>query len=299
MLPPTFLRLLLAGALCWTLLALPPGSRAAGVTGSGPAASPAPAADASTPRDTLRQAVEPLVDVFARSPDGSNHAVNLRLRLAESTNQPPELQGSVLAFRCQPPDKVYLQFAAVGTIVSIGRQGQNVWVSPASKLRPILDEATKQPPTKEEKQPLSNLRLKIPKTLFWLAFRFAGLRDGGEETQNGVTYRKVEMNPPDEKPDKDKWLRFWVRKNDTQLGSLEWHNPDYRGTLVIEDQKLSASLPDSAFQPDAAQRTDLMELQPTAFHQMMTLLGKKEEARAKAQVERQKAAAGTAKTAAN
>lgn len=285
---PRLLPLFLAIGACWLLLALPYPVPAADAPA--PAASP----EAPAPRETLRKAIEPYVDVFSREPDGKSRAVNFRLRLAESTNQPPSLQGSVLAFRCQPPDKAYFQFAAVGMIVTVGRQGQSVWVSPASKLRPLLEKATQKPPTKEEKLPLSNLRLKLPKALFWLAFRFAGLRDGGNETVDGVAYRKVEIDPPDDKPAKDKWVRFWVRADTDQLARVEWRNPDYHGTLLVEEGALSPSLPDEAFQPTAAQRADAMEVPSTQFHQLMDFLGKEEEKRAKAQVERQKAA-GTAR----
>ena len=65
------------------LLLAVPGLRAANPS---PSPSPVPA---SSLRETLRKAVEPMVDVFARSPDGPNRALSLRLRLAEATDQPP------------------------------------------------------------------------------------------------------------------------------------------------------------------------------------------------------------------
>ncbi len=264
------------------------------VTGS-PA--PARAADAPsptptlTPREIVRQAAEPILDVFARSPDGPNHALSLHLRLAEATNQPPELQGSVLAFRCQPPDQVFFQFAAVGTIVTIGRQGQTVWVAPASRLRPLLDRAIQTPPTKAQQEPISPLRLKLPKALIWLAFRFVGVRDAGAATVDGVPYRKIDIDTPDdEKPDKNSGVRFWVRTDQYQPTRLDWHNTDAHGTLVIEDAKLLPGLPAEAFRPEEAQRADMMVLPVPQFRQLMTLLGKEEEKRAKAQVAQQKLA---------
>ena len=259
-----------------------------------PSPSPTPALSA---RETARKVMEPIVDVFSKSPDGPSRAFSLRARLAESTNQPPELQGSVLAFRCQPPDKLYAQFAAVGSVITIGRVGQQVWVSPASKLRPLLDQVRQKPRTKADREPLAPLVLKVPKTLFWLLFRFVAVRDAGTATADGVPYRKLDMDPPDDdsdkdaKPDKNKGVRFWVRTDRYQLARVDWHNSDGHGTLLIEDAKFSRELPATAFQPDADQRADMMEVSIPEFRPLMTLLGKEEEKRAKAQVAAQKAAA--------
>lgn len=266
------------------------------------AADPAPSPSPSlSPHEAIRQAVDPIVDVFARSPDGSNHAVSLRLRLAEASNQPPELQGSVLAFRCQPPDQLFCQFAAVGTILTIKRQGQQVWVGPASRLRPLLDEAAKAPPTEADKKPLSPLRLKLPKTLLWLGFRFVGVRDAGNAPLDGVSCRRFDFDPPADdddksaKPDRNRSMRLWVTADRSQLRRLDWHSSESHGTLLIEETKLSPGLPADALQPDsAAARADLMELPVPRFRQLMRLVNKEEEKRAKAQVEQQRHAAGEA-----
>ncbi len=247
---------------------------------------------ADSPRDALKKALDPFIDVFARSPDGSNHALSLRLRLAESSNQPPELQGSALAFRAQSPDRAFFQFAAVGTIVTIGRQGEKVWVAPASKLRPYLERASQETPTKADTAPLSPLRLKLPKALFYLASYLVGVRDAGTATVDGVTYRKIDIDPPDEKPGKDKYIRFWVMTDQGRLARMEWRDGETHGSLVIEEAKLSASLPGEAFQPEAAQREDMMELPVPRFRQLMRLVNKEEEKRAKAQVEEQRKAKG-------
>ena len=265
-----------------------------GQAADAPAPSPTPAL---SPREAARKTIEPIVDIFSREPDGPSRAFSLRTRLLESTNQPPELQGAELTFSCQPPDKVKFQFAALGTIVTISRVGQTVWVSPASKLQPLLDRVRQQPPTKADKEPLSPLVLKVPKTLFWLLFRFASIRDAGTATVDGIPYRKLDVDPPDEdKPDATKSVRFWVRTDKYQLARVEWHNIDSHGTLVVEDARYARDLPAAAFQPDAAERADLLEVPVPEFRPLMTLLGKEEEKRAKAQVAAQKAAAKTSGT---
>ena len=282
-----FLRLCALGAL----LLLPLAAAVASPAADTPAASPTPAL---SPRDTARKVIEPIVDLFSKEPDGPSRALSMRLRLAESTNQPPDLQGSALVFRCQPPDKVEFQFVALGTVVTVSRVGQQVWVSPASRLQPLLDQVKQKPPTKADKEPLAPLVLKVPKTLFWLFFRFASIRDAGVATVDGVPYRKLDVDPPDDdKPDQTKSVRFWVRTDQYRLARVDWRNQDSHGTLVVEDAKFSKSLPAEAFQPDAAQRADLLEVPVPQFRPLMTLLGKEEDKRAKAQVAAQKTAAAT------
>ena len=274
------------GAFCWSPL------RAA----EAPAPSPSPT-PALSARETARKTMEPIVDIFSKSPDGPSRAFSLRAKLAESTDQPPELQGSVLSFACQPPDKIKFQVLALGTTMTISRVGQQVWVSPASKLRPLLDQVKLKPPTKADKEPLAPLVLKVPKTLFWLLFRFVTIRDEGAATVDGVPYRKLGMDPPDDdtdknaKPDKNKGVRFWIRTDKYQLARVEWHDSDGHGTLLIEDAKFAQELPAAAFAPDAAQKADMMDVPIPEFRPLMTLLFKEEDKRAKAQVAAQKAAA--------
>ena len=288
MLPSSLARLAALGALLLPLAA--PVARCAA---DAPIPSPTPAL---SPRETARKVMEPIVDIFSKEPDGPSRAFSLRARLVESTNQPPELQGSELVFRCQPPDKVIFQFAALGTIVTVSRVGQTVWVSPASRLQPLLDQVKQKPSTRADKEPLAPLRLKVPKTLFWLLFRFVTIRDAGTATVDGVPYRKLDMDPPDDeddknaRPDKNKGVRFWVRTDRYQLARVDWHNSDGHGTLVVEDAKFARDLPADAFQPDAAERADMMEVSIPEFRPLMSLLGKEEEKRAKAQVAAQKTA---------
>ena len=167
-------------------------------------------------------------------------------------------------------------------------------VGPASRLRPLLEEASKAAPTKADKEPLSALRLKLPKALLWLGFRFVGVRDAGTGSSEGVSYRQIEMDPPSdyEKPetkDKNTWVRFWISTDRFKLGRLDWQNPNSRGTLLIDEPKLSASLSADALQPDsAAQRADMMEVPVPRFRQLMRLVEKEEKKRSKVQVERQR-----------
>ena len=111
---------------------------------------------------------------------------------------------------------------------------------------------------------------------------------------DGVPYRKLDVDPPeDDKPDATKSVRFWVRMDKYQLARVDWRNTDSHGTLLVEDARFARELPASAFEPDAAQKADLLDVPVPEFRPLMTLLGKEEEKRAKAQVAAQKLAAAT------
>ena len=73
-------------------------ARAAGDTPAA-SASPTPNLEGASARSVLRKAVEPVVDLFAHTADGPNHAWSLRIRLAETNVHPPELQGTVFNVR--------------------------------------------------------------------------------------------------------------------------------------------------------------------------------------------------------
>ena len=250
--------------------------------GAPPTLTPTPA-----PRDALRKTIEPVVDLFSRDPDGANRALSMRFRLVESTTQPAELRGATLAFRAQaaPDNKILFQFPALGTVVTICRQDQKVWASPASKLAPLLQQVQAAKVSKADEEPLAPLRLKIPTKLFWFLFRFAGVRDAGSEPLGAIPCRQLDVDPPDGgKATKDKYMRLWVRTDSFQLARIDWKsNATDHGTLVVEDAQLAVALPASDFQPDAAQRADLLDIPVTRFRPFMKLLGQEEEKRQKAQ----------------
>lgn len=250
------------------------------------AATPDPAPTPSG-RDVLRRAVEPVVDAFSRSPDGPNRAISMRWRLVEATNQPAELRGSTLLFRAQaaPDNRVLFQFPALGTIVTICRQNQSVWVAPASRLAPLLQRVQAAKVSKADQEPIAPLRLAIPTKLLWFLFRFMPVRDAGSEGLGTVPCRQLDLDPPDgSKADKNKYFRLWVRTDLFQLARIDWQtNATDHGTLVVEDARIVPSLPATDFQPDAAQRAESLDIPAGRFRPFMKLLGQEEEKRQKAQ----------------
>ena len=272
------------------ILLASPGALGAATATPAPTPAPTPAA-----REALRKTIEPVVDAFSRAPDGPNRAFALRLRVTESSNQPAEVQGATLAFRAEaaPANKILFQFPALGTVVTICRRDQTVWAAPASVLAPLLQQVQAAKVSSADREPLAALRLKIPTRLFWLLFYLEGVRDAGTEPLGPVACRQLDLDPPDGgKASKDKYLRLWVRPDSWQLARIDWKSsPADHGSLVVEDSKVAASLPDADFQPDAAQRADLLEIPVERFRPFMKLLGQEEEKRQKAQKAAQAVAA--------
>ena len=272
----TILRSLLLGAG----LLLPGAVRPAELPA--PASTPAPV----SAKEVLRRAITPFVDVFAHTADGPNHAFVLRVRLAESNVHPPELRGSVLGVRLvtAPADKVIFQFAALGTVLTVSRQGQTVWASPASRLVPLLEKVSATPPTAADRKPLASLRMPVPEPLFWVGFYLVGVRDFGRETVGGVACRVLDVDPPDEdshKSSKDNYMRLFIRPDTYQFVKFErqWHAD--HNVYVVEEARVLPTLPDSDFQPTAAQRADLLQVPVERFRPLMKAIGDEEDKRRK------------------
>ncbi len=271
----THLRFLLLGVLLWPE-----------TVPAADAPTPAPAGAEASARAVLRKAIEPVVSLFAHTADGPNHAWTLRLRLAESNIHPPELQGSTFVVRMltAPGDKVLFQYPALGTTLTICRQGQNTWASPAARLGPILQKVEATPPTAADRKPLASLRMPVPEALFWVGFYLTGLKDLGNRSVDGVTCRVMDVDPPDDsgKVSAANYTRVFIRPDTGQFVRFERkHGPDH-STYIVDQSRISATLPDSDFQPTAAQRADLLEVPAERFRAFMKAVGDEEDKRRKA-----------------
>ena len=276
-----FRSLLLAGALLSAAVA-----RAADLPA--PASTPVPGAAASA-RSVLRKAIEPVVSLFVHAGDGPNHAWVLRLRLAESNVHPPELQGSTFSVRMMtaPSDKVLFQYPALGTTITVCRQGQTVWASPASRLAPFLQKVEANPPTAADRKPLASLRMPVPEALFWVGFYLVGIKDRGSEPVDGVACRVLDVDPPDDsgKVSAENYTRLFIRPDTAQFVRFERKHGTEHSVYAVDQNRILPTLPDSDFQPTATQRADLLEVPAERFRAFMKAVGDEEEKRRKAQRE--------------
>ncbi len=248
------------------------------------APSPSPTVDPSA-RAVLRRAIEPVVDLFAHTADGPNHAWVLRVRLAESNVHPPELLGRPFVVRAvtAPADKILFSYPALGTTITICRQGQTVWASPASVLAPILQKVSANPPTASDRKPLASLRMPIPETLFWVGFYLTGLKDLGSQPVGDATCRVLEVSPPDDsgKAPAASHLHVFIRPDTAQFVRFESKRGPDRNVYTVEQNRVLPTLPESDFQPTAAQRADLLEVPLERFRAFMKAVGDEEDKRRK------------------
>ena len=254
-----------------------------------PAANPAPTdpppASDQSPKAVLRRAIEPEVHLFAHPTDGQNHAWVLRVRLLDSDLHPPELRGSLLGVRLvtAPTDKILFQYAALGTVLTVCRQGQTAWAAPASKLAPLLAKVEATPPTAADRKPLAGLRLPVPEPLFWIGFYLVKIQDHGMQTVANAPCRVLEFHPPDENgaERQNKELRIYVRQDDNQFARFEAKDINGHSTYAVEEDRVLPTLPDADFQPTAAQRGEVLQVPIERFRALMKLVGDEEEKRRK------------------
>ena len=253
-----------------------------------------PAAATPAPREALTEAMEPVIDLLSREPAGSNRAMALHATVTDSDAQPPELIGAHLAMYLQPADKAFFQFCALGSVMTVCRQGQTVWVAPADKLAPLLQQVEAKPPTKADKEPIAPVRLKVPTTLFWLLFRLVPVKEAGGGELNGVACRKVDVKPPDG-DDKNGYMRLWLRADNHMLARMEWHGTNSHSTITVDDLKFVPALPPGVFDPAAVPPETRLAVPADRFRALMSLVGKQEEARRKKMLEAAKPAEGAAR----
>ena len=251
-----------------------------------PAASAEPA-----PREILTEAVEPMIDILAREPSGSNRTLALHATVTESSAQPPELIGAHLALYLQPGDKALFQFLSLGSEITVCRQGQTVWVAPADKLAPLLAQVEAKPPTRADKEPIAPVRLKVPTTLFWLLFRLVPVKDAGSGELGGVACRKVDVKPPDSE-DKNGYMRLWLRADNHLLARLEWHGSNSHSTVTVDDMKFAPSLPAGVFDPASVPPETRLSVPADRFRALLALISKQEAERRKKMLEAAKQASG-------
>ena len=255
-----------------TLLALA-GARPAALTAAEPPTSPP--ASAESPRDLLKRAMGPVVNVFSRDPVGDDRAFALRLRLGDATNQAQELKGRRVEILCQPPDRLLWQMPALGTIVTISRRGQEFWAHPASRLAPILARVDQHPGTKEDALPFAPLRLPIPTRLFWAGLNLVRLRDGGAgvpgDNEGVGVCRRVEVTPPFAK-ERGSIVRLWLRERDAVPAQIDFVSPSEHATVALESARLLPGLPDASFDPKPEQAADLVRIPYAKMRPFMKLL---------------------------
>ncbi len=229
-----------------------------------------PAASAPNKYDVLAQVLMPFANVFAQQTKNPNRAMQLAMRLESLTDLPEALAGTRAEFSLEYPDKLRLRGPVLGESLTLCRRGQELWVSPGSKVDALL---RKLPPEDREFQ-LAPFELPVPeKQLVFLPALFR-VTDAGSEMLDAELCRvlEVQLAPEVERSLKAAgWSsRLWVRANGAPA-RLVVKKADWQMAVRFERVEFSKSLLAATWQPDASEAADVRKLTPAQYQQLMTL----------------------------
>ena len=148
---------------------------------------------ATNPYDLLSRTLMPIAGVFA--PQSAQHALSATLVLEKMTDLPPEFAGTRVELALQPPEHVLIRGQFQGQPGAICRAGQQIWLTPGSKLQALI--APEIEPTRKKKKKhgegLAPLVLPFPPQQLVLLPVLFQVKDGGAE--GGLRVLDVQFMP--------------------------------------------------------------------------------------------------------
>jgi hypothetical protein len=234
------------------------------------------------PYDVLGKALVPIASVFASDDNGNPipHGLILDAHLISASQLPPELQNQSVHVALMSPDQLLVQAPIAGQILTVCRDGDQLWATPGSKIQALLDQVPSPAPGKKKKKhkepkPLPPLVLPVSqKALIFLPILFQ-VADGGTQTIGTITCRVLDvqlMQQLTKSLHADGWsARLWVTP-DYHILQIALTGPDWSGTIAIDNLALPDTLPATTFQP---QGTDVLKLTTAQFLDLISQFGRK------------------------
>jgi hypothetical protein len=247
-------------------------------------AAPGRAAAQENAYDVLGKALMPIANVFANPGDSSadtppaGHALVLDAHLVAVSKLPPALQGQAVHVALMTPDRVLVQAPIAGQMLTLCRDGDDLWATPGAQIQAFLDQAGTIAPKKKKKAKAAKLLgpLVLPvsqKELVFLPILFQ-VADAGNDTVAGQTCRvlDVQLMPQLAKSlhAQDWTARVWIGA-DYGIVQIALTGPDWSGTVAVDKLAISPTLPDATFQP---QGTDVLRLTAEQFLGLMGEVGR-------------------------
>jgi hypothetical protein len=245
---------------------------------------------ATTPRmmaqenayDVLGKALVPIADVFAPDDNGNPvpHGLVLDAHLIAASKLPPELQGQAVHVALMSPDKLLVQAPIAGKVLTVCRDGDDLWAMPGSQLQAMLGLYASPEPGKKKKkrkEPKLLVPLMLPvsrNALVFLPILFQ-VTDGGMATIGTTSCRVLDvqlMQQLEKSLHAEGWsARMWIGP-DYSIMQIALTGPDWNGTVAVDKFALPPTLPESTFQP---QGTDVLRLTKGQFVDLMSQVGRK------------------------
>ncbi len=218
------------------------------------------------PYDLIGKIFQPLWGVLLAESNGSNHAVTASLEVSDVSGQLPEnMKGATLLANVQFPDKVKLQAPVLGETFTVCRNGNEVWVTPGSKVKFLISNFRVVP----KKTARLNTPISLPITpqqAIFLPALFSVSHPDVAEVQplNGEDCRvlTVGLMPELARSTKaeDFQARIWVAAGYTPR-RVEVRRKDFSTAVDIRSLTFDTALPPSTWQP-AETDTDVYRTTP-------------------------------------
>lgn len=243
------------------------------------------------PYDVLGKVLVPIVNVL--STKAVSHGLILDAHLIHAGKLPPEFQNQAVHLALNAPDRLLLSAPIAGEMMTVCRDGADLWGTPGSKIQYLVGaaapESTPAPiapgekPKKKKKHGdklskgaeavMGPLQLPIPeKELVFLPILFE-VRDAGDEqiAARACQVLDVRLMPQlAQSLHAEDWsARLWVDAEE-RLVQVAVTGPGWDATAAIDKLEISESLPDAAFQP---QGTDVLHLDKAQFVELISRLG--------------------------
>jgi hypothetical protein len=235
------------------------------------ALSAAGACAAENAYDVLGKVLKPIITIFLEETNNSARALAADMTLLEMTKLPPQFKGSKVALTIENPDKLILRGPVLGEPVTLCRNGQEIWGFPGTKLQSMIDQLGELPKRKK-KFKLERFSLPFPEQqLVFLPILFQ-VRDEGEQDLNGISCRVLDVGlmPQLAKSlEVEGWMaRAWIRADYT-IAKLQVGHPGWQIIVGMDRVQFRESFPTETWQPNAAEASDVLKLDPPQFKQIL------------------------------
>ncbi|MHA3771945.1 LolA family protein [Verrucomicrobiota bacterium sgz303538] len=230
------------------------------------------------PYDTLGKVLMPFANLFAEKTRNPDRAATMTLQIEEGTDVPEALRGARVDVAFESPDKLKLHGPVLGEELTICRRGQELWVTPGSKVEALLNAASadKKLPPENPNFRLAPFKLPIPaKQLVFLPALFR-VQSAGEETVGDQTCRVLDLQLMPELAralkEAQGWsARVWVGPDNKPV-RLQVKRTDFSVTVRFTDVRFQPSLPAETWKPSPEQAADVLKISPARYDQLVRAL---------------------------
>ncbi len=237
----------------------------------------APAVQAAdSPYYVVGRVLAPILNIFSQQPKDPARALQMSVHIEALTGLPEELVGKAQAdLALQAPDKLRLHWPVAGEELTLGRNGQELWVSPGAKASAALQQldARKKLPPLDANYKLGPFRLPLPDKAFVFLPSLLEIQDAGSETVGGVVCRVIDgrVAPALAKsPELAGWsFRLWARPDFHPARLQVQHLPGWSATVVFDSVTYAPSLPPETWKPTADQAADMTKIPPGRYNQLL------------------------------